>query len=90
MSRYSHLYNTAGYVPPSIVRAMEAAIPASGEAIGDWRVNSKTIEGITGQAEAETFVNNKLRNGDFYELMRNKAIYTTSSTITAHAAMNTL
>lgn len=90
MSRYSHLYNTAGYVPPSIIRAIEAATPTSGDAIGDWKINTKTVESVTGQSKADDFVNNKLKNGDFYDLMKSKTIYTTDSTVASHASMNTL
>lgn len=90
MSDYSHLYKTSSYVPPSVIRAIEAATPSQGETIGDWRTNTKTLDSMTGQARHDNLVNKKLRNREFYKLMKDKAIYTIGTSITAHAAMNSL
>lgn len=90
MGNYSHLYKTGAYVPPSVVRAIEEATPTRAEVFGDWRTNSKTIEAMTGQSRADNLLERKLKNREFYKLMKNKTIYSTNTVITSHAAMNTL
>lgn len=84
---YSHLYNTSSYSPPSIKRKMQEAAPST-NTIGGVRVNGN--QAIGGVSQMDDLLNRKLRNKDVYTNMKNKAVYSMKSSISAHSSLNSL
>ena len=85
--RYSHLYNTSTYMPPSITRKMQEASP-NNASIGITRVNGN--QAIGGTSQMNDLLNRKLQNKDIYCNMKNKAVYSMKTIIIAHSSLNSL
>lgn len=89
--KYSHLYKQVEYIPPSVQRKMEEAIPGASKTFGEVRINGNhSIEAATGQADMNYLLTKKLRNKDLYRRMKDKAVYSSQSSIMSHSALNTL
>lgn len=89
--RYSHLYKTGIYVPPSIIRQIEKAKPSQNEVFNNININrGNSLEAITNQSKMENFLNTTLRGKDMYSNMKNKIMYSLSSDVTTHASLNKL
>lgn len=90
-NKYSHLYKNVDYIPPSVIRKMEKVTPGITEVLGEARINgNNSIESMTGQTDISYLVDKKLRNKDFYRSIKDKTIYSMSSSISSHSALNKL
>lgn len=90
-TRYSHLYNTVRYIPPSVVRQIEEATPSKNETFSKINVNrGNSIESLTGQTAMESLFERTLRGKETYRSMKNKVMYSLSSDVTTHASLNKL
>lgn len=85
---YGHLYNTTPYAPPSVNRQISRATPNGKQAIGEYRMRNNANAG--GASDMNNLMNNKLKNRDVYNKMKNKTVFGTSSRIRAHAELNQL
>lgn len=89
--RYSHLYKTGVYIPPSVIRKIEQATPDQNLIFNNVNVNrGNSLEAITNQSKMDNFLNFTLRGRDIYSNMKNKTMYSLSSDIATHASLNTL
>lgn len=66
---------------------MSMATPNPEDKIGEVKLNNNDVGGAKAM---NSFISNKLEGKDIYRDMRNKTVYGTSSSITAHASLNTL
>ena len=90
-NKYSHLYETSIYIPPSVIRKMEAMMPDSKSIFSDININrKKSIESITGESENDRLLDFTLKNKDLYTDMKNKTMYAVSSDIATHSSLNKL
>jgi hypothetical protein len=87
---YGHLYDTSVFVPPSVQRQYESALPSdvsnSVNGIAMVKGNHQVGEINT----MENFISQKLQNKDVYQKMKNKTVYSSNVNVMAHAGLNQL
>lgn len=90
-NKYSHLYETSTYIPPSVIREMEAMIPSSKKMFSYINVNrGNSIESVTGERTNDRLLDFTLLNKDLYSDMKSKAMYAVSTDIAMHSNLNKL
>lgn len=90
-NRYSHLYKTVQYIPPSVIREIEKAKPNANETYSKISVNrGNSLESVTGQSGMDRLFNVTLKGKEVYNSMKNKIMYSLSSEVVTHEAMNRL
>lgn len=90
--KYSHLYKSSIYIPPSIERKMNIDTPNSNVVYGDLpNINkSSSINAISGINSMNRFLKYELSNKELYSSMKNKIMYSTSQDVSEHMRFNKL
>lgn len=89
-NRYSHLYKTVQYVPPSVIRKMENATPSQNQVYSNVNTNIGSVMSAGGQGRMDYLLNSTLRNRDIYSDMKNKIMYSLSQDVAIHSSLNQL